>query len=284
MACCQNGSIGWSLFEMNARIAFLGPLTSFSHDAALKAFPDAQLLEFQSIQNVFIAVRTGKADAGVVPIENSTEGSVSTTLGLLLSSDLTISGEVFIDVVHCLIANKGNSEVKRIYSHPQAFAQCKAWLHKNYPSAELVGASSTASAAVHTAGKEGSAAIASKATAERFGLQVLAENIQDLSFNKTRFIVLSRKRAKPSSKNKTTMFFAVKDRPGALFDCLKGFKDQKVNLTRIESRPSRKSAWDYVFFVEFEGDLSEKRVENALSELKKRAYMFKLFGSYPRVG
>lgn len=266
------------------RIAFLGPLTSFSHDAALKAFPDAQLLEFHSIQNVFSAVKSRKADAGVVPIENSTEGSVSTTLGLLLSSDLMILGEVFIDVAHCLIANRGNSEVKKVFSHPQAFAQCEGWLQKNYPDAELVGASSTASAAVHAAGEQGSAAIASKNTAERFGLQVLAENIQDLSFNKTRFIVLSKEKSKSSSKNKTTMFFAVKDRSGALLDCLKGFKDQKINLTRLESRPSRKSAWDYVFFVEFEGDLSEKRVKSALVELKKHASTVKLFGSYPKLG
>ena len=137
---------------------------------------------------------------------------------------------------------------------------------------------------MHAAGEQGSAAVASKATAERFGLQVLEENIQDLDFNKTRFIVLSKEKAKPSSKNKTTLLFAVKDRPGALFDCLKGFKDQNINLTRVDSRPSRKSAWDYVFFVEFEGAVSEKRVEKALAELKKHTKMFKLFGSYPRLG
>jgi len=266
------------------KIAFLGPLTSFSHDAAIKAFPKADLLEVHSIHDVFSAVMKGNADSGVVPIENSTEGSVNTTLGLLLSNDLIISKEIFVNIAHSLIAKEGAENVKKIYSHPQAFAQCQNWLRKRYPKTELVGASSTASAAVHAAANVDSAAIASEKTAKRFGLRVLQKNIQDLSFNKTRFIVISKKAAKPDKTNKTTMFFAVKDRPGALFDCLKGFKDLNVNLTRLESRPSRKSAWDYVFFVEFIGDVSEQRIKNALAELNKHANFVKVLGSYPKTG
>lgn len=266
------------------KVAFLGPLTSFSHDAALKAFPNAELLELHSLQSVFSVVQNGKANAGIVPIENSTEGSVTTTLDLLLSGDLLVSGEVFIDVAHAFIAKNHNGKIKKIYSHPQAFAQCQQWLQKNHPSAELVGASSTASAAVHAAAENDSAAIASANTAERFGLKVLKNNIQDLSFNKTRFVVIGRKKAKPSASNKTSMFFAVKDRPGALLDCLKGFKDNNINLTRLESRPSRKSAWDYVFFIEFQGDLSEERVKKALEELNDHVKMAKILGSYPKIG
>jgi len=267
------------------KVAFLGPATSFSHDAALRAFPKATLLlEAPSIQSVFSAVESGKADAGVVPIENSTEGSITTTLDLLLSSEFLISGEIFIDVVHCLLAKPGTGGIKKIFSHSQAFAQCGEWLQKNYPDVELIGTSSTSSAASHAAMEPGSAAIASKNAAKMFGLQVLAEGIQDLGFNKTRFVAIGKKPAKPLASNKTAMFFAVKDRPGALFDCLEGFKGQNINLTRLESRPSKKSAWDYVFFVEFLGDLSEQRVRTALAALKKCAKMVKLLGSYPRLG
>jgi len=265
------------------KVAFLGPLTSFSHDAALKAFPKAGFLELHSIHDVFSAVSNGEAETGVVPMENSTEGSVNTTLDLLLSNDLLISSEVFIDVKHCLIASPGARKINKIYSHPQAFAQCQNWLRKHHPKAEHIATSSTASAAVHTAGNIQSAAIASETTAERFGLKVLEKNIQDLSFNKTRFVVINKKPALASASNKTTMFFAVKDRPGALFDCLKGFKDFNVNLTRLESRPSKKSAWDYVFFVEFIGDSTEPRIKKAFAELKKYAKSFKVLGSYPRI-
>ncbi len=266
------------------KVAFLGPETSFSHEAALKAFPEANLVEMHSIQNIFYAVSDGKADFGVVPIENSTEGSVTTTLDLLLSNNLLIQKEVFVDVNHCLIATPETVKIKKIYSHPQAFAQCQQWLWKNYAGTELVGTSSTASGASHAKEDRNSAAIASKNTAKHFGLKILAENIQDLDFNQTRFTVVGKKLAEPSKTNKTTLFFAVKDRPGALFDCLKGFKDFGVNLTRLESRPSKKSAWDYVFFVEFEGDLSEERVKGALAELETHTKFVKVFGSYPRGG
>lgn len=266
------------------KVIFLGPETSFSHDAALKAFPKAELVEAGSIQNVFRAVNRNEADSGIVPIENSTEGSVNRTLDLLVTHGLIISREIFIDIKHCFLSNSKQDEIKKIYSHPQAFAQCQEWLQKNYPDTELVGASSTASAAQHATAEKGSAAIASKKTAKKFGLNVLEENIQDLSFNKTRFIVIGKVKATPSPSNKTSMFFAVKDRPGALLDCLKGFKKNEINLTKLESRPSRKSAWEYVFFVEFEGDLSEKRVKKAIAELGEYAKIIKTFGSYPKKG
>jgi len=265
------------------KVAFLGPETSFSHDAALKAFPKAKLVEVRSIQNVFISVENGLADAGVVPMENSTEGSVNTTLDLLVSGNLLIQSEVFIDVKHCLLSNSSKGSIKNIYSHPQAFAQCLQWLHKNFPTVELVGDLSTASAAENAAGEEGSAAIASKSTAEKFGLKVLEENIQDLNFNKTRFVVVA-KENNSGNGEKTTMFFAVKDRPGALFDCLKGFKDSNVNLTRLESRPSKKGAWDYIFFVEFQGSVKDDGVKSALDELKKHTTFLKILGSYSRTG
>ncbi len=266
------------------KVIFLGPETSFSHEAALKAFPKTKLVEATSIQNVFRSVKKNEADAGIVPIENNTEGSVNRTLDLLISVDLIISGEVFIDIKHCFLSNSKSGEIKKIYSHPQAFAQCQEWLQKKYPDIELAGVSSTASAAQHASKEKGSAIIASKKTAKKFGLKMLEENIQDLSFNKTRFVVISKTKAASSPSNKTSMFFAVKNRPGALFDCLKGFKKYKINLTKIESRPSRKSAWEYVFFVEFEGDLSEERIKNALAELGEYTKTVKIFGSYPIMG
>jgi len=145
-------------------VAFLGPLTSFSHQAALKAFPKAQLAEMHSIHSVFSTVVEGSAEYGVVPVENSTEGSVNSTLDLLLGSGLFIRGEAFVDINHCLIAKKGTEKIEKIYSHPQAFGQCEEWVRKNYPKAELIGASSTSSAAVHAAANGNSAAIASKET------------------------------------------------------------------------------------------------------------------------
>lgn len=266
------------------KVAFLGPATSFSHDAVLKAFPSADLAEVHSIQGVFSAVEEGSADLGVAPFENSTEGSVTTSLDLLLSKNLFIGGEIFVDVVHCLMAKPGGNKIKRIYSHPQAFAQCYKWLHKNYPKVDLVGSASTAGAAESASKENGSAAIGSKRAAEKFGLNVLAENIQDLHFNKTRFIVLSKHAVAPGNGSKTSIFFAVKDRPGALFDCLKGFRNFDVNLTRLESRPSKKSAWDYVFFVEFQGNTAEEKVKKAVLELREHTNSVKILGSYSKIG
>lgn len=269
---------------IKVKTAFLGPLTSFSHQAALKAFSKAELEEMHSIHGVFTAVLDGSAEYGVVPVENSTEGSVNSTLDLLLESSLFIRGEIFIDVNHCLIAKKGTEKIEKIYSHPQAFGQCEKWIRKNYPKAELIGASSTSSAAVHAAANGNSAAIASKETAERFGLKVISKNIQDLSFNKTRFLIIGKEQAKPSKTNKTTLFFALKDRAGALFDCLKGFKDFNVSLTRLESRPSKKGAWEYVFFTEFQGDQTDENVRKALEELKEHTNSVKILGSYSKIG
>jgi len=266
------------------KVSFLGPATSFSHNAALKAFPEAELVEVESIHNVFDTVESKEAEFGVVPLENSTEGSVTSTLDLLLSHNVFITGELSIRVVHCLLAKSGIKKIEKIYSHPQALSQCEKWLRKNYPKARLVGSSSTASAAEHTAKLDNAAAIASKQTAPKFGLEILEEGIQDLDFNETRFVVIGLKHAEPASNNKTTMFFALKDKPGGLFDCLKGFKDSNINLTRLESRPSKKEAWNYVFFVEFEGDRTEPRVKKAIEELKKYTVLVKVLGSYPKAG
>jgi len=265
------------------KVAFLGPKTSFSHEAVLKVFPKADLLEVHSIPSVFSSVESKEADFGIVPLENSTEGSVNATLDLLIQSDLKISGELFVDVAHCLLSKQGSS-ITRIYSHPQAFAQCQQWLQKNCPKAELADSSSTASAAELASREPGSAAIASKASAKEFGLGVVAKNIQDLGFNKTRFIVLGFKEAKPNPKNKTAMVFSAKNKPGALFDALKSFKVYDVNLTKLESRPSKKGNWEYLFFVEFDGDLTEARIQKALAELKEHTDFEKAFGSYPKIG
>jgi len=262
------------------KVAFLGPETTFSHQAVLKIFPNNALLPEKSIQDVFEAVDLGKAGFGVVPVENSTEGSVNVTLDLLAESKLSILKETSIPISHFLLSKASLEKVKIVFSHPQALAQCRKWLESKLPNAELSETTSTAKAAEISSVTENSAAIASKLAAESFGLQVLAENIQDNSKNLTRFIAIGKNGFAKSGKLKTSILFAVQHKPGALFDALKAFKVYDVNLTRIESRPSKKTPWEYLFFVDFEGSALEERIKKALEELKAHCAHFKILGSF----
>jgi len=263
------------------RVAFLGPAGTFTHIAAQKAFPKAKLIPFEAIEEVFAAVEGGKADAGVVPIENSTEGSVNATLDLLLHTKLRIAGEIKLPIAHHLLAKPGVklAGIKAVVAHPQALAQCREFLEKNLPNAERREASSTARACQLL--DEESAAIASALAAKLYGLKFLARNIQDFTDNITRFIIISKKDSeKPTGRDKTSLVFSVEDRPGALLRALHVFADRGINLTKIESRPSRERSWEYVFFADFEGHRLDPTGADALRALEEVTTFVKVLGSY----
>lgn len=268
--------------EQPLKVAFFGPETTFTHMAALKKFGSTtQLIAKDSIEEVFRAVESGNADYGVVPIENSTEGTVNHTLDRFLVSNLNIIAEVSLDVNHNLLSRYSLKEVKKVYSHPQALAQCRKWLSDNLPKAELIAVSSTAKAAEDATLYLESAAIASNLAAQKHGLKILAENIEDNSHNMTRFLVIGKIQPKKSAKNKTSVVFSTPHKAGALYNVLGVFNKFKLNLTKIESRPSRLKQWEYVFFIDFEGYVGDSNVKKAIGELKKKTSFLKILGSYP---
>lgn len=261
------------------RIAFLGPKGTFCHEAAEKlAGSNAELEPFSSIEDVFEAVGDNSVDAGVVPIENSVEGSVNSTLDCLASENVKIVKELKLAVKQNLLALPGVElkSVRRIVSHPQALAQCRKFLKTM--KAERAEASSTAKACQSL--DEESAAIASKLSAEIYGLIVLKEGVQDYAGNATRFVLLSKKKSECKAKCKTSIIFSVKHAPGALHEALKAFATQEINLTKIESRPSRQKKWEYRFYVDFEGSEENLKAKKALKELEKHAKFVKTLGSY----
>ena len=262
------------------KVGYLGPHSSFSHDAAIKIFPKEELLPLGSVQAVFEKLEAGEVEKGVVPIENSTGGSVSQTQEELIDRNVFIEGEYFLKIEQCFLSNKPISEVKKIYSHSQGFAQCRNWIKKNAPKAELIELQSTSKAA-QRAEKEGEGAIASESAAKTFGLKVIAKNISDRAFNKTRFILIGKKDS--SLGKKISLIFAVKDSPGALFDAILSFKNHKINMKKIESRPSREKEWEYLFFVDIEGTENDKNVQNALAELAKHTSFIKTLGNYSEI-
>ena len=269
--------------EAPAKIAYLGPKATFSHLACLQQFGySAQYVPVNSISEVFAEAERGLAEYGVVPIENSTEGVVSHTLDMFMDSELNISGEIMLEVSHYLMNMTGKlSDVMKIYSHPQPLAQCRNWLEKNLRGISLVETSSTTRAAEMAAEDPSIAAIGSRLAAEMYGLKILRERIEDNVNNFTRFLIISRKYPARTGKDKTSIMFSVKDRPGALYDMLKPFAERGISLTKIESRPSRKKAWEYHFFVDMEGHIADRKVKEAVSELGRNCLFLKVLGAYP---
>jgi chorismate mutase / prephenate dehydratase len=265
-------------------VSFLGPEGTFTHIAARKLFGlAARYTEAATISGVFDAVRRGAAAYGVVPIENSTEGSVTYAVDALLEGGLFIKRELVIEVAHCLLSRaEGLTAVERVYSHPQALAQCRAWLAKNLHAAQLVQTTSTAAAAREAASDPAGAAIGSSLAGELSGLPVLRERIQDRAENATRFVVLAREDAARTGDDRTTLGFALRDAPGALRRALEIFDAEGVNLSRIESRPSQRRAWDYVFLVDLEGHREDPAVARAVAKLRDQTSSVTLLGSYPR--
>ncbi len=271
--------------EARLKVAYLGPEATFTHEAALRSFGTSVELEPQAtVAEVFTRVERGEAEHGVVPVENSMEGAVTHTLDELMNSPLKICGEVYLPVSQNLISKESSLErVKVVCSHPMALSQAATWLRHELPGARLEEVESTGEAARRAAREQGVAAVGSALAAEAHGLNVLARNIQDARTNATRFIVLGRAWAGRTGKDKTSVVFSVKDRPGVLRDALAAFAEEGINLTRIESRPSRKRAWTYVFFADFQGHPDEERVKRALEALEEHCPYVVLTGAYPEV-
>lgn len=269
--------------EQPLRVAYFGPKATFTHLASMKKFGFfANYIPANSIREVFAEVERGRADYGVVPIENSTEGVVNYTLDMFAESNLKITAEILQEVgLHLLSLTGEIGDIKCVYSHPQPIAQCRTWIEGNLPSMPVVEVSSTARAAEMCVDDPSAAAIASELAAQLYGLKVIKSHIEDYTNNFTRFLVIARNQVEKSGKDKTSIMFSIKDRVGALYNVLKTFSENEINLTKIESRPSRKKAWDYVFFVDLQGHIEDEKVKIALEKLEPQCMFLKVLGSYP---
>ncbi len=277
-------SSGMSRVADQLRIAYLGPEATFTHQAARQTFGrSARYLTAETIGDVFNMVGQGYADMGVAPVENSNEGVVTSTLDLLVDSDQQIVGEIILPIRLMLLSKEQSLEtVRTIYSHPQALAQCRHWLQRNLSEAKLKDTRSTAEAVALCAEMRGTAAVGGELTAEIYEVPILVEDIGDWEENLTRFLVFSNRMAEPTGDDKTSIVLSIKDRVGALYEILKPFGDNSVNLTKIESRPSRKKAWDYLFFVDLEGHRDEPNLRKTLEIVGEYCEDMKILGSYPK--
>jgi chorismate mutase/prephenate dehydratase len=271
--------------EKTVRVAYLGPEATFTHMAVKRQFGlSCRTVPCGTIGAVFDEVARGGADFGVVPIENSTEGVVNHTLDTFLSTELRISAEIVMEVSQCLLVRPGVelAQVERVYSHPQALAQCRAWLGANLPRASIVESSSTAEAARLAREDPRGAAIASELAAKFYDLTALRRKIEDASDNVTRFLVIGRQQAERTGKDRTSILLELRDEPGILYKVLEPFARRGVNMSKIESRPSRRRPWEYVFFIDVDGHQKDELVASAVEEVSKSTTTLKVLGSYPR--
>lgn len=270
--------------EQPLSVAYLGPEGTFTQAAALKHFGHSVSTHTSpTIDDVFREVESGTCHYGVVPVENSTEGVVNHTLDCFLTSALKICGEVNIRIHHCLLSNSTDlGNIKRIYSHQQSLGQCRKWLDARLPGVERISVSSNAEAARLCAAEPGSAAIASREAAIIYQLAILAENIEDQPDNTTRFLVIGQSDVERSGDDKTSLLISTNNRPGALYSLLMPFAESSISLSRIESRPSKRGVWEYVFFIDVDGHRNDPELSQVLEKLQQQASLFKLLGSYPR--
>jgi len=270
--------------EKPLRIAYLGPETTFTHQAAIKQFGHgAVFLPHPAIDAIFQEVERGDADYGVVPIENSSEGVVNLTLDCFVDSRLLICDEIKLGISLYLLSQSQNlSGIKVVYSHPNPLAQCRNWLNRHLPKVEKVETSSTACAAAMAVKDKHSAAISGKLAAEHYHLSVHAENIQDRTENYTRFLVIGKSHAKRAKSNKTSIMFSIKDEAGALLKTLQLFARNEINLSKIQSRPLRNRPWEYLFYLDFEGHIEDKAIARVVELLKRRCLFLNVLGSYPQ--
>jgi len=285
---------GCRALERDFKVAYLGPEGTFSQMAALLLPEECPSLlaamnrlgtsptyvATRTIRSVFEEVSHGRADLGVVPIENSTVGTLFETLDPFVEFDLKICAEIYLTIHHHLLAMCPLNRVQRIYSKDTVFEQCKTWLEDELPRAQWVDVDSTTQGVERAKSEEGSAAIASRLASETLGLPVLVENIEDDPDNMTRFFIIGGESEEPTGRDKTSVMVALKDKVGALYDILYSFKSHQINLTKIESRPSRRKPWDYYFFLDFQGHWKEEATKAALSEMSERAMFVKWLGSY----
>ncbi len=270
--------------EKPISIAYFGPEATFTHLAAISKFGSSvNYLPLLNIYSVFTEVEQGRADYGVIPVENSIEGGVTHSLDMFIDSDLKICSEIFFEISHHLMSNSTLADIKRVYSHPQVFGQCRSWIKNNLPRVELIDTSSTTAAAKRAQTEDGCAAVASKLAATIYNLPVLARDIQDFAQNVTRFLVISRQMSQPTKKDKTSILLSIKDKVGALHEMLEPIRRAKVNMTKIESRPSKKKAWEYYFFIDFEGHAANPKIKKMLGQMESRVKFLKVLGSYPMI-
>jgi len=269
--------------EKPLTIAYWGPPATNTHMASIARFGSScEFVPMDTIPDVFSEVERERADFGVVPIENSTEGVVNHTLDTFLTSKLKICSEIYLPITHNLLSLADDiSQIKRVYSIPTAAAQCRNWLRANLPNAEMIEVSTTAKAAQTCAGERDAGAIATSLAAEYYGLKILAEHIEDNPQNRTRFLVVGFAEPGPSGKDKTSIMFSVQHKAGALFRAMSAFEKYDINLTMIESRPTKLTPWEYVFFVDCQGHVKDPPLQKALNALKEHALFVTVLGSYP---
>ena len=265
-------------------VAYLGPEGTFTQAAVVKHFGHAvNAVPLAVIDEVFREVESDAVDYGVVPIENSTEGVINHTLDMFVASPLKICGEIELRIHHHLMSKTDDlGKIQRIYAHQQTFAQCREWLDAHFPDSERIAVNSNAEAARRAGNEAGAAACGAMAAAEIYALKILASNIEDEPDNTTRFLVIGRQIPAPSGNDKTSLLLSAPNRPGALYRLLKPFSAQDISMTGIESRPSRRAMWEYVFFIDIEGHVEDSKVAAAIKELEADATMVKVLGSYPR--
>ena len=265
------------------RVTYLGPAFSFTHMAAVERFGESSdLIPVNTIAAVFEEVNRGHADFGVVPIENSTDGRIIDTLDMFTRLPLRICGEIQLCIHHNLLGKVSRGEINEVYSKPQALSQCRDWLSRNMPQARLIEVTSTSTAAQLARDKPGAGAIASRQAAVEYGLQILADSVEDNKNNVTRFAMIGDKPVGPTGRDRTSLLLQIGDKPGALADALASFKQNKINLTWIESFPLRGAESGYIFFIDCEGHAKDAKVKRTLDELERQAVRMEVLGSYPR--
>ncbi len=270
--------------EKRLQVAYLGPQATFSYQASLKLFGSkVEFIPIKRLADVIEEVEKQRADFAVVPIENSNEGSVNTTLDELVDTNLKVINEINMRISHCLLSKTTFENIKTVYSHHQALAQCSNWLHKNLPNVEIVPVNSTALAAQLALKNINSAAISSEVAAKVYNLNILYKSIEDTRDNWTRFFVLGHYPSQIKTGNdKTSIIFTIKDRVNTLYNILSQFSKNSINLTKIESRPTKKKVWQYIFFIDFEGHINDKKVINTIEKIKEHCIFLKVLGSYPK--
>lgn len=268
--------------QKSMTIAYFGPEATFTHQAAIRRFGSSlRYVPLKTIADVFQEVTRRQADYGVVPVENSTEGVVTHTLDMFVDSDLQIVAQIIMPIQHCLLSKGTLKQIRRLYTHPQPLGQCRSWLRSELPQVEVIEASSTTRAAELASREKTSAAIASSLAAARYGLRILRMDIQDNPNNATRFLVLGRQCSPPTGQDRTSLMLSVNDEVGALYRALAPFRRYRINMTKIESRPNKKKAWEYIFFVDCDGHMADRKLARAIEHLGEHCNFIKVLGSYP---
>lgn len=268
--------------EKTMTIAYLGPEATFTHQAAIKRFGTSLNYAAQkTIGDVFTEVSKNRADYGVVPVENSTEGVVTHTLDMFVDSELKIVSQIVLRVQQCLMSNTPRARIKKLFVHPQSLAQCRGWIQTHLPRVELIETSSNARSGELAAREEGAAAIGGALVAEKYGLRLLEQDIQDNAANATRFLVLGRTCSPPTGDDRSSLMISVADKTGALYEAIAAFRRHKINMTKIESRPSKRKAWEYFFFIDCAGHAQDPKVAEAIKLLGRHCNFVKILGSYP---